>query len=344
MSHMARWADSGTGRAQMLRLFTAAGPCAPGAAQGPIPADAVWIDLLEPGVDERAYVERATGLTLPTRDDLLEIESSSRIHEKDGALHLSATIVARNEAGVPHLTPVGFILTSNLVVTVRFEDLKAFGMVEKMMENRNPLLKSSGGVLVGLLEAMVDRMADALERVAGDLDHVSSQIFGTDAEAVGASHKMTRRAEGLRDALRAVGRAGDLASKVRASLHGLARIAPYVLAEKTRWLPADVAPRMKVLRQDIVSLNEFETHLTDKVQLLLDAALGLASIDQNNIFRILTMVSVVGIPPTLVASMYGMNFKTMPELDWAYGYPYALALIAISAIAPLVWFKLRGWL
>lgn len=328
----------------MLRFFTASGPCAPAHAGGPVPPDTVWIDLMDPDADERAYVRAATGLDVPTRDELLEIESSSRVHEKGGLLHLSAMIVARNEKGEAHLTPVGFVLSNDLVLTVRFEDLKVFGMVERMMDEHNPQLKTSGGVLVGLLEAMVDRMADALERVAGDLDAVSAQIFGVDADAVGASRKMSVRAEGLRVALRAVGRAGDLASKVRASLHGLARITPYVLAEKNRWLSPEISPRLKVLRQDIVSLTEFETHLTDKVQLLLDAAIGLASIDQNNIFRILTMVSVVGIPPTLVASMYGMNFKTMPELDWAYGYPYALVLIMISAVAPMVWFKLRGWL
>lgn len=328
----------------MLRFFTSTGPCSPQNLDAPLPKGAVWIDLLDPDADERAYVLRVTGATAPTRDELMEIETSSRMHVEDDMLHLSAMIVARDAKGVPHLAPVGFVLTRNHVITVRFEDLKAFGMVESMMAHRDPLLKSSDGVLVGLLEAIVDRLADLLERAASDLDEVSLRIFGVDTEAVGATRNMTRRSAALRDALRSVGRAGDIASKARVSLHGLARIIPYVVGQKDRWLTPEVAPRMRILRQDVVSLNEFEAHITDKVQLLLDAALGFASIDQNNIFRILTVVSVVGIPPTLIASMYGMNFKAMPELDWAYGYPYALTLIALSAIAPLVWFKLRGWL
>jgi magnesium transporter len=328
----------------MLRFFTATGPCAPQDLDGPLPRDTVWIDLLDPDADERAFVRRVTGIVAPTRDELVEIETSSRMHVEDDSLHLSATIVARDARGVPHLTPVGFALTRAVVVTVRFEDLKAFGMVDAMMGRRDPLLKTADGVLVALLEAVVDRLADVLERAAGDLDDVSLRIFGADAEAVGATRNMTRRSDDLRAALRSVGRAGDVASKARASLHGLARIIPYVIGQKERWLTTEVAPRMRILRQDVVSLNEFEAHITDKVQLLLDAALGFASIDQNNIFRILTVVSVVGIPPTLIASMYGMNFKMMPELDWAYGYPYALTMIALSAIAPLIWFKLRGWL
>ena len=328
----------------MLQFYTATGACGAFDINDALPAGAIWIDMLDPDAAERAYVTRVTGLNIPTRDEIIEIETSSRMHVEDDVLHLSAAIVARNDIGEPHMSPVGFVLGHGVVLTVRYEDLKAFGMVETMMAHRDPLVKTPGGILVALFEAVVDRMADALERVAGDLDAVSHRIFGADSDAVGATRHMTRRSEGLREALRAVGRAGDLASKVRASLHGIARIIPFVIGQRPRWLPEDVLPRMKILRQDVVSLNEFETHLTDKVQLLLDAALGLASIDQNNIFRILTVVSVVGIPPTLIASMYGMNFKHMPELDWTYGYPWGLTLIALSAILPLVWFKLRGWL
>ena len=108
-------------------------------------------------------------------------------------------------------------------------------------------------------------------------------------------------------------------------------------------MPTELKPRLETLRQDVASLNDYDAHLLNKVQLLLDATLGLINIDQNNIIKVLTIVSVVGVPPTLVASMYGMNFEHMPELHWAWGYPYGLALIALSAILPLLWFKWRGW-
>ena len=118
---------------------------------------------------------------------------------------------------------------------------------------------------------------------------------------------------------------------------------PYVENNGAAWLPPEATSRLQTLRQDIYSLSQYDEHLTNKLQLLLDATLGLINIDQNNIIKVLTVVSVVGVPPTLVASMYGMNFHNMPELAWSWGYPYALALIALSAVAPLLWFRWRGW-
>jgi magnesium transporter len=147
----------------------------------------------------------------------------------------------------------------------------------------------------------------------------------------------------LRVLLRRVGHNGDLVSKIRDSLLGIGRIVPYVLSLAGEWLPADVKPRLETVRQDVASLNDYDAHLANKVQLLLDATLGMINIEQNNIIKVLAIVSVVGVPPTLVASMYGMNFKHMPELDWAWGYLYGLAVIVVSAILPLLWFKWRGW-
>ena len=148
----------------------------------------------------------------------------------------------------------------------------------------------------------------------------------------------------LRVILRRIGRCGDLASRIRDSLLGVGRIVPYVLGQCTGWLPGELHSRLETQRADIASLNDYDAHLTNKVQLLLDATLGLINIEQSNIIKVLTVVSVVGVPPTLVASMYGMNFHNMPELDWAWGYPWGLSLILISAVGPLIWFKVRGWL
>ena len=152
-----------------------------------------------------------------------------------------------------------------------------------------------------------------------------------------------REAADLRLILRRIGASGDLASKIRDGLLGLARMVPYVESLGAAWLPEAVKPRLETVRHDLISLSDYDVHLVNKVQLLLDATLGLINIEQNNIIKVLTIVSVVGVPPTLVASMYGMNFHNMPELSWAWGYPYGLALIALSAIAPLLWFRVRGW-
>ena len=151
-----------------------------------------------------------------------------------------------------------------------------------------------------------------------------------------------RRDLALRRILRGISNRGKVLGKIRASLLGLERIVPFVSAAcDGLGLPED--GRFETIRRDIESLDEFETRLAENVQFLLDAALGLINIEQNNVFRVLTVVSVVGVPPTLIASMYGMNFKHMPELDWAYGYPYALGLILFSAIVPIVVFRIKGW-
>ena len=298
--------------------------------------DVIWIDLLQPSAEERAFVERATGLKLPDFANLSEIESSSRLRTEQGALYLSAPLVYRVDVDDPHTTPVGFIVTPERLITIRFETPTSF------ITAGQSAYAGACEAFVGLLEAIVDRIADILERIAGELDTVSHRLFRSGAET-GRKRRPARADADLRVILRRVGRSGDLASKIRDSLLAIARVVPYVENNGAAWLPIEATSRLQTLRQDIYSLSQYDEHLTNKLQLLLDATLGLINIDQNNIIKVLTVVSVVGVPPTLVASMYGMNFKEMPELSWAWGYPYALVLILISAVGPFLWFKWRGW-
>lgn len=155
--------------------------------------------------------------------------------------------------------------------------------------------------------------------------------------------KAMRSNQLIRARLRQLGRLGDYLSERRDALLGLGRAVDFACELTAGWADGQMQPRMAGLKQDVASLDDYEVHLSDKVQFLLDAMVGLIRIAQNDIFKILTIVSIVGIPPTLIAGIYSMNFKLMPEYNWMYGYPYGLALIALSAIAPLVWFKLRGW-
>jgi magnesium transporter len=194
------------------------------------------------------------------------------------------------------------------------------------------------------MDAIADRLADILENIAGELDTLSHRLFRSPATEPAARRPPARESADLRIILRRVGHSGDLASKIRDSLLGIGRIVPYVSSHAADWLPPETKARLETVRQDVLSLSDYDAHIVNKVQLLLDATLGLINVEQNNIIKVLTIVSVVGIPPTLVASMYGMNFKNMPELDWSWGYPYGLALIALSAILPVAWFKWRGWI
>ena len=301
--------------------------------------DAVWIDLLTATEDEARRVATATGLRPPTKAELSEIESSSRLSVADSVLTLSMPLVTRLD-GELRPVPSGFVLSRDRLITIRFADSVVFDtFAEREMQAGSPD-RTGAHIFVGLLEAIVDRHADVLEQIRNDLDSISHRIF-QEAINAGGSRRVDRM---LRETLVAIGRSGDVTSFIRDSQVGAARIVPYVLSTAADWLPQDLNPRLDTLRQDIASLNDFDTHLFEKIQFLLDATLGFINIAQNNVMKVLTVASVVGIPPVLIAGIYGMNFKGMPEYDWAWGYQYCLALIAISALVPLIWFKLRDWL
>ncbi len=332
----------------MLRLYrTRTSPGEPPAdlAGGALPPDAVWLDLFCPEPEEIAFVRRTTGLDVPSIAELSEIESSSRLRNAAGALYLSMPLTAHGpDSDQPRSTPVGFVLTPERLITVRFDELPPFShfAAHDLASENDPL--SSAAVFAGLMDAIADRLADVLENIAAELDNLSHRLFRSPVTEPTGRKPPARETADLRIILRRIGHSGDLASKIRDSLLGIGRIAPYVTSLAAAWLPPEVKPRLETLRLDVLSLSDYDAHIVNKVQLLLDATLGLINIEQNNIIKVLTIVSVVGIPPTLVASMYGMNFKGMPELDWAWGYPYGLTMIALSAVLPLCWFKWRGWI
>ena len=200
---------------------------------------------------------------------------------------------------------------------------------------------SSAAVFVALIDGMVDFAADMLETSSNSLAALSANTFGQNAVPAAVRHK--RMTHALRESLKAVGSAGDQLSRICESLLGLQRIVGFVSEMAAAWLRPELKTHLKTAQQDLTSLVDFEAHLSGKTQFLLDAILGFINTEQNEIFKVLTIVSVVGIPPTLIASMYGMNFHNMPELGWRWGYPYGLGLIALSTLLPILWFKRRGW-
>jgi len=306
-----------------------------------IPSDVSWIDAERPDARDIAFLERTLGIEVPTLETLSEIETSSRLRSEKDWLYLSIPMIHRADGLMPALTPLGFVLSKDVLLTVRFKHMKAFDKVPETI-SRCPAQAGGPGALVAILEVIVDHAADVLAGAGGDLDCLSEQIFGTN-HATPRRHKPREDGEQLRLVLRKVGRNGDLTSKIEDLLLGMARMVPYVAANAAPYLESSIRAKLKSLQRDIASLNDYETHLTDKTHFLLDATLGLTNIDQNNIFRILTVVSVIGIPPTFFASMWGMNFKNIHEYDWTYGYEFGLFIIAVSALIPIIWFKWRGW-
>ncbi len=299
----------------------------------------VWIDLLDANEAEVAEAARISGLRVPTRDALSEIESTSRIFIEKGALYLSLPLITPMGDQSTSLMPVGLVVSKDMLLTIRFAPAAAFDAVSKAVASEEDLKPDD--VFTRLLESMIDRAADRLEHAGGELDSVSRSAFHVDRAD---RRNVAKASDALRNVLRQIGRVGDRLSQIRDTLLGLDRISAFILETPQCGFSQSVLQRLRAVHADIVSLNSYEEHLANKVQFLLDATLGFISIEQNDIVKVLTVVSVVGVPPVLVAGIYGMNFKVMPEYNWAFGYPYSLALMVVTAILPIVWFKWRKWL
>jgi magnesium transporter len=299
-----------------------------------------WLDLLDPTPDERAIVESDYGLKLPSREDLSEVESSSRMSEENGVLFMSVPIASHGHAGDEAPSPIGFVLSKDVLVTIRYAPSRSFDSAATRFA-RCETGGSSAEAFAVVVEELVDSSADRLEDIAAGLDTVSRSVF---RRPRARRREQVRSNDALRNTLTEVGNAGERLSQMRSRLVGLQRIIPFASEPARSWIPDAVRSRLRVAQGDLASLTDYETHLSGKVQFLLDAVLGFINTKQNEIFTVLTIVSVVGIPPTLVSSIYGMNFKNMPELNWEWGYQYGLAMILLSTILPILWFKWRGWL
>lgn len=306
--------------------------------------EAVWIDLAFPLSTEVQAVEAALGIELPAKADMMAIEASSRVYREGGAQVMNLLLVVGVDSGAPTAEPVSLVLTDSRLVTVRYSDPRAFRTLEASCVKGAPG-PSAQTLLVRLLEAAVDRTADILERMGDEIDSTSQLVFGLDRPA-GARISNTD----LQQILRRIGATQLTLNKVHDSLVTLLKATSFLQAgpggdEGTRgkWDKA-LKERVKSISRDVMSLNENASFLTQNVGFMLDAALGRISIEQNAIVKIFSVAAVIFLPPTLVASIYGMNFEVMPELKLPFGYPMALGLMVLSAVLPYLWFKRKGWL
>ncbi|MDE2385656.1 MAG: magnesium transporter CorA family protein [Alphaproteobacteria bacterium] len=331
--------------------------CAYGFAQNALvehPADApdavlkksVWLDLVEPSFEEEKRVEEALGFDIPTRGELEEIEASSRLYQEDGATFMTANLIRRGEEDRPESSAVTFIIKGGQLITIRYHHPQAFPQYVKQAM-RQASGSDAWSVFISLIEAVVDRAADHLERVGQIVDDTSRQVFSTSFIRKAEPARRKRKPKNLEALLGKVGEEGDFTSKMRESLVSISRMMAFaqaVVDNQPNGKPRrEALARIKIVQRDILSLTDHSTFLSGKISFLLDAVLGMISIEQNNIIKIFTVASVAFLPPTLVASAYGMNFKAMPELDWAWGYPYAIILMVASAVVPILYFKRKGW-
>lgn len=326
----------------MLRCFSTAGVKEVSAYAAEAPAlvqAALWIDLLNPTDEEEHVVEQALGGEIPTREEMQEIETSSRLYEEDGVLFMTATVLVNADTAMPESTPATFILMPNRLITVRYADPSPFRNMANQCSSKPQLLMQPAQLMTSILDAIVDRLADLLEHTGTDLDLLSRRVFGTVEQQKG------RRSEELfRELLTAFGRNGDLVARIRESLTTLTRLHNFLV--ETERLPNQPALRehLSGLRADLLSLADQAAFLSNKISFLLDATLGLVSIEQNAIIKTLAVAGTVFLPPTLIASIYGMNFQHMPELAWPWAYPLSLVLILGSGALPYWFFKSKRWI
>ena len=304
-----------------------------------MPTEIIWADLVNPTDEEKQFVEKLLKIRVPTEDSLSEIEASSRLILDNGTLYLSSPAVRLNEDNEAEVTPVGFVIGPHVLVTVRFAQSPIFDAIGKRIGS-DESLENGMCVFTSLIEAMVDRGADVLEQLGAKVDQLSRGVF---KGGLVRTKRPVRSSRNMREALENVGELADRLAKARDVLLGVGRIASYSNDVGNERITAASKKRLEAVAKDVASLSDYETRLSDKIQLLLDAVLGFINIQQNELFKILTIVSVVGVPPTILVGVWGMNFKNMPELSWTLGYPLALLAIIASGVLPLIWFKLRGW-
>ena len=304
-----------------------------------MPSEIIWADLLNGTAEEKQFVERLLKIRIPSEDSLSEIEASSRLIFDHGILYLSTPAVRLNEDNEAEITSVGFVIGPRVLVTVRFAQLPIFDDIGKRIGSDDSL-ENGMCVFTSLLEAMIDRGADVLEHLGAKADKLSRDVF---KGGLVRSKRPVRSSRKMREALESVGALADRLAKARDVLLGVGRIASFASDVGGEWITDASKKRLHSVSKDVASLGDYETRLSDKIQLLLDAVLGFINIQQNEMFKVLTIVSVVGVPPTILVGVWGMNFKNMPELNWTFGYPLALLAIIASGVLPLIWFKRRGW-
>lgn len=297
---------------------------------------AIWIDLLSPSRDEESLVEKCLDLDVPIREEMTEIELSSRLYKEKDSVFMTASIIYHSDTPEPRIDPVSFVLTKDQLITVRYIEPKTFKFFAKRLKKMSKSKRTAPILLAELVEANIDRLADVIEVIGRHLDEYSKVIFKPQSDDADRPDYM--------EYMKQIGLSGDLTTKVRESLFTFHRLIPYFQQVAEKRIGAEHNERLTTLIKDMVELIDHINFLSNKVTFLLNATLGMVNIEQNNIIKIFSVAAVIFLPPTLIASVYGMNFHFMPELSWKYGYAFAMTLMVLAGWLPYKYFKWRKWL
>lgn len=297
-----------------------------------------WIDLVSPSRDEETEVERLLGIDIPAHHEIRSIEPSSRLFRDGEAVFAAAQILSRGDSPKPGTISVAFILKDQRLVTVRYEENRVFDLFAAECERTSEAVRSGAHLVIGLLEAIVDRTAELLETVGDAVDDLPDRIH----PAADGSAKRKDVAE-LQTVLAEIQLLQRRTAKSRESLVSLGRMIGFLLSQP-ELKAQDVRARARSVARDIVSLSDHASFVAQNIHFVLNAALGIVGIEQNAIVKFFSIVAVVLLPPTLMTGIYGMNFEVMPELTWSLGYPLAIFAMLASAVLPYLWCRRRGWL
>lgn len=300
-------------------------------------SQALWIDLLSPSKEEEHWVESQIELDIPTKNEVEEIEPSSRLYLEDNAFFMTATLVAYSDLPQVKTDVVTFIYNKKQLITVRYAELHAFKWyTSKILPSKRKTL-TAAALFLELLDATIERLADILEKIAHNSEEISRSIFYSQTKPGEESMSYKR-------ILQNIGSHNDLGNKVRESLVSFMRLIAFLEQSFGANLSKTLHFSLALLNKDVKALSDYASFLSTKFNFLLDATLGMINIEQNNIIKIFSVAAVMFLPPTLIASIYGMNFHHIPELHWMIGYPLALVLMFLSALLPFKYFKRKKWL
>ncbi len=294
------------------------------------PVAPVWVDLEDPSSEEKHWIAVRFGLIIP--EDIIDddLEESARFYEENDAIHIRSDFLIDDQE-TPHNIRVAFILHKNVLFSVHKEDLPVFRLLRMRARRIPALIEDAKDVLLKLYDADAEYSADTLEGIYDDLEKVSKRVLKDEVNDQAAA-----------EALAAIARQEDLNGRIRRNVMDTRRALSFMM--RARMLNTDQFEEARQILRDIDSLDSHTAFLFDKINFLMDATVGFININQNKIIKIFSVASVAFLPPTLIASIYGMNFKAMPELDWAAGYPFAVVLMLCSAVAPFWYFRRKGWL
>jgi len=288
----------------------------------------VWIDLVAPTAEERGWVEDACEQSLPTAEEMSEIEATARFFEDEDGLHVNSYFLYEDDDRYINLN-VAFTLSNRRLFTLHDRDLPTFRMFRLRARRQAEFATEASEILLGLLETTVEQLADELEQVYTSLESVSQAV-------------LSEETQNMHEALAQLATQEDTTGKIRLSLMDKQRILSFL--SRKSLLDGDDRQELREILRDVESLLSHTAFLFEKVNFLMDAAMGFINIQQNQIIKIFSIAAVVFLPPTMIASIYGMNFVHMPELSWTFGYPLALLLMLLSGIAPYLYFRHKGWL